>query len=1009
MTLQDWNEINLSENPAIELLMAMGYTYAEPSELEKERESLKDPVLIGRLERKLKEINPWLSEDGVKKAVRAITNVSATSLLEANEILHTMLVHGFSVEQDQGSGKKGQNVYFIDYANPEKNEFMATRQYKVAGPKTAIIPDIVLFINGIPVAVIECKSPTIKDPIQKAVEQLFRDQEFKEEYKGRGAPRLFETVQVLAGVCQQAAKYGTTYTPYQNFYDWKVPYPLTLDELNAKYTSKIFDKPPTAQDVLLCGLFDKTNLLDIIRNFITFEVENGRTKKKICRYQQFIAVNNALVKILSAKDPQKRGGIIWHTQGSGKSLSMLWLAVKLKHLPKFENPLLVIVTDRIDLDTQIKGTFERCGFPNPLSPESGRELSHIIRDGQGQTVLATIQKFQELEEGASLTDSENVFVMVDEAHRTQYNKIAAIMRQAMPNACFIGFTGTPIDKKDRSTLRTFGSYIHTYTIEQAVQDGATVPIYYESRLPNIQIQGSNLDELFDRYFAEYTEEQRAEIKQKYATEDAIAIASSRIETICLDIIKHYEEFILPNGFKAQIVVNSREAAVIYKETLDRLNAPASAVIMSQSNNDPERLAKHHHSQAENKELIRSFKEDSAEKLAMLVVCDKLITGFDAPVEQVMYLDKPLKEHTLLQAIARVNRTEHKKTYGLIVDYWGVSKDLQAALGIFDATDIMGAMLPKNEELPRLEARHRAVMQFFDKVDRNDIEACLKVITPEDIRADFDLAFKRFSQSMDMVLPDPAALRFSGDLKLLGKLRNAASARFRDAALDLSSCGAKVRDLIEEHIKTTGIQKILEPVSIFSSKFDEVVSALTSDEAKASEMEHALRHEIHVHITENPVFYQSLKEKLEKIIEEQRAERLNSAQALKHLQSMLDEVRSIGNKAKDFGLSETEYALYEMLSTNAGDQASGGTGPGATKEPSPGFGAAVSGRDFKGLTQKIVAEVETLAVIDWIHKDDVQREMRRKVKGVLRDNNYEFEEIEEMTPRIMDLARARLQK
>lgn len=1002
MTSQDWNEINLSETPAIELLKALGYIHVPPEELEKDRESLKSPFLIGRLGCKLKEINPWLSDDGVKKALRAITTVAATSLLEANEKVHTMLVHGYSVEEDQGTGKKGQNVRFIDFESVDRNEFIVTRQLKVVGPKTPIIPDIVLFINGIPVAVIECKSPTIKDPIQKAVEQLFRDQEFKEEYKGRGAPRLFEPVQILAGICQQAAKYGTTYTPYQNFYDWKVPYPLTLDELNSKYTSKLSGKPPTAQDILLCGIFERGNLLDIIRNFIAFEVENGRVKKKICRYQQFVAVNNALQKILSAKDPQKRGGVIWHTQGSGKSLSMLWLAVKLKHYPKFDNPLLVIVTDRVDLDSQIKGTFERCGFPNPLAPDSGRELSKLISDGQGQTVLTTIQKFQELEAGAFLTDSENVFVMVDEAHRTQYNKIAAIMRQAMPNACFIGFTGTPIDKKDRSTMRTFGQYIHTYTIEQAVQDGATVPIYYESRLPDIQIQGSNLDELFDRYFSEYTEEQRAKIKQKYATEDAIALASSRIETICLDIIKHYEQFILPNGFKAQIVVNSREAAVLYKETLDRLNAPASAVIMSQSNNDPERLAKHHHSQAETKELIRSFKEDSSDKLAILIVCDKLITGFDAPIEQVMYLDRPLKEHTLLQAIARVNRTAHKKTYGLIVDYWGVSKELQDALGIFNETDIIGAMLPKNEELPRLEARHRTAMQFFDKADKTDIEACLKVITPPDIRADFELAFRRFSESMDMVLPDPAALRYSPDLKWLGKLRNAARARFRDAALDLAVCGAKVRDLIEEHIKTTGIQKILEPVSIFSSKFDDVVAALNSDEAKASEMEHAIRHEIHVHIAENPVFYQSLREKLEQIIEERRRERLDAVQALKHLQGLVDELRGIGDKAKDIGLNETEYALYEMLSSE-------GKGAGATREASPGFGDSAQAVDLKGLTQKIISEVGGLAVIDWIHKEDIQREMRKKIKGVLRDSNYEFEEIEEMTPKIMDLARARLQK
>ncbi|MBA7658381.1 hypothetical protein ES703_66332 [subsurface metagenome] len=878
-----------------------------------------------------------------------------------------------------------------------------------------------MFVNGIPLVIIECKSPTIHNPIEKAIDQLFRYQELKDEYKDRGAPKLFETIQILIATCGQKAKFATVCSPYRHFLEWKFPYPITLDELNEKHTAKLFARTPTPQDVLIYGLLNPPNLFDLIRNFTSFEVESGKTVKKIARYQQLIAVNNSLKRIQKAKDSKKRGGVIWHTQGSGKSLSMLWLAVKLRRCKELKNPTLVIVTDRIDLDNQIVGTFQRCGFPNPAQAKSVSGLRDLIRLGNGQTIMTTIQKFQELSEEKGhpvLSEEKNVFVMIDEAHRTQYRNLAANMRQALPNACFVGFTGTPIDKKDRSTVQTFGHYIHTYTIEQAVQDGATVPIYYESRLPDVHVQGENLDTIFDRYFQDYSEKEREEIKRKYATEEIIGLASSRIEAICLDIIEHYEKFIMPNRFKAQIVTPSRESAVIYKETLDRLNAPFSAVLISGSNNDPQHLKKQHKTKAEEKEIIRQFKEEPVDKLAIIVVCDKLLTGFDAPVEQVMYIDRSLKEHTLLQAIARVNRTAEKKDYGLVVDYWGISRDLQEALGVFQVTDIAGALTPKTDELPRLETRHRAAMRFFDKVEKSDLEACIKVLEPEDIRADFDLAFRRFSQSMDMILPDPAALRYGADLKWLGKVRNAARARFRDSSLDLYSCGAKVRQLIEEHIRTDGIQKLLEPVSIFSKKFDEVVAALTSPEAKASEIEHAIRHEIHVRLEENPVFYESLKARLEKIIEERKQERISAAEELRYLNTLVEEMRNIGKTAQDLGFSETEYALYKILAADSSSSGESERFKGSViKEPSAHYGVLPADASMltrekelqKDLTHTILETLEKLAVIDWTQKNDVQREMRRQTKYILRTKGYESDEIERLTIKIMDLARVRLAK
>lgn len=841
--------------------------------------------------------------------------------------------------------------------------------------------------------IIECKSPFVNEPVSEAMEQLIRYQELDDQYKSQGAPKLFHSAQILIATCGQAARYATVGTPKRHWGEWKVPYPLTLDQLQMRVGTI-----PTPQDVLFFGALARANLLDLIRNFIVFEVEGAQSVKKLARYQQFIAVNKAVERITEAKDPAMRGGIVWHTQGSGKSLTMVFLAVKLRRLSETENPALLVVTDRTDLDRQIAGTFEHSGFPNPVRARSVRDLQKLLSKGNGQTIMTTVQKFQDIpnSQQTALNDAKNVFVMVDEAHRSQYRSLAAKMRRALPNACFLGFTGTPIDKRDRSTLQTFGPYIHTYTIEQAVQDGATVPIYYEMRQTLDQVEGESLDAIFDRVFREYSEEERTAIKQRYATAEAIAGSPRRIERIGLDIIRHFEQHIHPNGFKAQVVACNRETAVTYKETLDRLGAPPSALIMSSSNSDPERLAKYRLSKEEQDKLIGRFK-DADDPLAILVVCDMLLTGFDAPVEQVMYLDSPLREHSLLQAIARVNRTADKKDYGLVVDYWGVAEQLQDALNIFAPEDVQGALRPKTDELPRLESRHRTVLRFFQGVNRSDLEACLWVLEPEDTRAEFDLAFRRFAQSLDMVLPDPAALPYLDDLKWLGDIRNAARIRFRDERLDLSDCRAKVRALIEEHIQSLGVEQLLEPVSILAPEFDEEVAKLGSDEAKASAMEHAIRYEIHVRLDENPVFYLSLRERLEQIIEDRRLARIESAEQLKLLNGVLGEIRNVHRTAQDIGLDDSGFAIYKLLESPGGD---------GEMEASPESSEPLD-VERRDLAQQIKSSIEELAVVDWVHKEEVQRLMRRAVKTHLRSAGYPKEQIEPLTARTMDVARVRL--
>ena len=994
-----WDELHLSENPAVALLESLGYTYVPPEHLDQERPSLKEPILTTRLAAALKRLNPRLSETNVGAAVKAATQVPATSLAEANKNLHTSLTYGIALEQDHGDGRKSHTVRFFDFDDPDNNEWIVTRQYRVRGSKKHIIPDVVAFVNGLPLAIIECKSPTIGDGWKsQAVQQLHRYQELGTRWKNQGAPKLFETAQILIGTCGERAVYGTVGTPERFFLEWKEPYPLNPDQLENH-----LGHLPKPEDTLLYGLLERRNLLDIVRNFVVFEVESGRTVRKLTRYRQFIAVNEAMRRIRTARRPSDRGGVVWHTQGSGKSLTMLWLALKLRRDPSQQQPTIVIVTDRTKLDGQIAGIFTACGFPNPERADSVRDLRRILEHPTGKTVMTTIQKFQEIT-GAStprdrtvhptLSEAPNIFVMVDEAHRSQYRSLAANMRQALPNACFLGFTGTPIDKKDRSTLRTFGRYIDTYTIEQAVQDKATVPIFYESRLPELQIIGQTIDKVFDHVFADRTDDERAAIKQRYATEPAIAAAPRRIEAVCLDLIDHFTKFIAPNGFKAQIVATSRHAAVTYKEALDRLNGPQSALIMSAGHNDEERLARWHLSKQQQDQLIERFK-DQNDPLSILVVCDMLLTGFDAPVEQVMYLDAPLREHSLLQAIARVNRPHgDEKTYGLVVDYWGVSVKLAEALAVFSTADVQGALTPNVDELPRLQSRHAATMRFFQPVEnKDDLDACVRVLEPEDVRAEFDLAFRRFSQSMDMLLPDPRALPYQTDLRWLGKIRGAASARYRDSRLDLSGCGEKVRKLIADAVAADGIEILVKEVQLFSAEFDEKVDALRTDEAKASEMEHAIRHEINVRVEENPVFYESLRKRLEEIIEQHRLERLDAAEQLKLFASLKDELQGEQSRAKDMGLEARGFAIYGLL-----EQAR----PMMVEEKREPYDGA--NRDLASLIDESVAPFTD--IVDWWEKDDVQRQMRRQIKRHLRGSGMESDSVERVASEIVDLTKVR---
>ncbi|MBU8967508.1 type I restriction endonuclease subunit R [Bacillus altitudinis] len=973
-----WNEKQLVENRMIKQLQEMGYEHLHGSSLDSERESRGEIILKDRVRKAILRLNSWISDINLTKVIRSITHIESTSLMEANQKFHEMIVNMISIQQDLGKGKKSQTVKLIDFERPNNNEFLVVEQFTISNALGNIRPDLIIFVNGLPLVIVECKSPMLSpdEQIGEGVRQLTRYQTSHEQ--------LFHYNQFMIVTSNDRAKAGTIGAKVQHYGEWKDPYPRTVVELGDS---------PTPQDILTAGMLTKESLLDLIRNFIVYEPVEGRTIKKLARYQQFRAVNKAINRILHAEDKTQRGGIVWHTQGSGKSLTMVYLAVKLRRIKELKNPTIVVVTDRKDLDDQITNTFRRCGFPNPQQAESVAQLRQLLQQGAGSTIMTLVQKFQEdaeTMEFKNLSTAENIFVMIDESHRSQYGGLATTMKSAMPNACYLAFTGTPIDKEDKSTKRTFGPYIDKYTIEQAVKDGATVPIFYEARMVDLHVQGDSLDELFERQFREYSEEDRERIKKKYATEEAIISSRKRIKRIVLDMIEHYETHIQPNGFKAQVVAISREAAVIYKEMLDELSNYESKVIMSAGHNDKEHLQKHHISKEEEKEIINRFKKPMSEdKLCFIIVCDKLLTGFDAPIEQVMYLDKPIKEHNLLQAIARTNRTYDKKTYGLIVDYYGVSRFLEQALNIFNEEDVQGALQSIDTEIPRLQSRHRAVMRFFDYISTENLEACLQVLEPEDIRNEFDTAFKRFSESMDMIMPSPKAHDYIRDLKFLGRVRQLAKSRYREEQMDISDCGEKVKQLIEEHLAAVGIDVVHEPIDILSNKFEKRIEEEKTPEGKAAEMEHAIRHEIRVKLEENPVYYTSLKERLEELLQRRRERQIDIEEILTELRNMVNDMRSTVEKSQEQGFTREQYPFYQMLE----------------KEMPP----YEDSEDLKALTHLITDIIQQETVVEWINKEDVKREMRKKIKKQLRVSPCPKDKLESLTQQLIDLAAVHYRK
>ncbi|WP_027627187.1 type I restriction endonuclease subunit R [Ruminiclostridium cellobioparum] len=994
------NEEMLVELPAVQYIKdKLDYEFVYGDQLnpeQGERDSMTEVILVKRLERSLKRLNPWMDEGSINKAVRLLARPEnlGTNLLEINEKIYDVLVNlTFALDQDlDGSGqKKYHTVTFIDWENPSNNEFLITRQFRIQGPNEKAIPDIVLFVNGIPVVVLECKSPFLEQSKNEkmgkheAYEQLRRYMDARGSEKVEGVPRLFYT-NFFTGILNKYHAYaGTISSKYGHYVEWKDPYPFKKESIE--------DVGNNGQNLFLQGLLEKSNLLDVMRNFLLFEAdsETGTKVKKLCRYQQYRAVNKALDRLIHGKDSVSRGGVVWHTQGSGKSLTMVFLARKIRRVAELMDATIVVVTDRIDLDKQIYNTFVRTlsSITTPVRAESVSEMKDLLSKAQPQIIMTTIHKFQSEKEASEimndskqraalvfekefpvLTTKSNVIVLADEAHRSQYTGMAKNMRDALPNAAFVGFTGTPIDKEDKSTPRTFGSYIDKYTIQQAVDDGATVKIVYEGRRPDLHIKADTLEGLFDQAFEDKSDDEKEAIKQKYANKRSIVEADSRVEDIAKDMLQHYKEQIYPNGFKAQVVCVSRDACVKYYNAMNKHMKAITGeelevkVIFSGNLNDPPHLKAHFTTKEEQDAIIKRFtKPLDKDKLAFLIVKDMLLTGFDAPIEQVMYLDRPLKEHGLLQAIARVNRTcGEKKKCGYVVDYYGVTDFLEEALAIFDREELGQPMESLDSIYKQMLSYREAVMAMFVGIEKDDLDALVRKIEPEDKRAEFELAYKRFASAMEQILPAHVPTEHINDLRWLGYIRAAAKARFEPGKeLDIADCGEKVKRLISEHLESLGVRQWIAPVTLFDSDFSSRMKTLKSDEAVASAMEHAIKNVIHVKMDENPVYYTSLLEKLQQLLEETKN---NWVERKKQLEEFINGHVEKGeqHEAKALGLSVEEYAFFETVKKYLTDTEE--TSASIVKEDAAEYISQDVIELSKGIAKDVADIIRQNYVVDW---------------------------------------------
>ncbi len=1030
MNREEYYEDNISKFPARDLLMELGYNYISVEQCEKERKgNLYNVILKDVLKTQLKKMNSYyycgerkeFSEESINRAVDDINEPMADNLIVSSEKIYNALMLGKSYPETQEDGRTQEfNMKYIDWGDISNNVFHVTDEFTVHSSDRLhdTRPDLVLFVNGIPFAVIECKGPTVS--VEQGVEQMIRNQ--KNEY----TPQLFKYAQIVVSTNKNTFRYATTGTSKKYWSEWREEEEEWRDGILEKC---VRNRSVTKQDRDIVSLFSPDRLMEITRYFIVFDANF----KKVCRHQQFFAIRS-IIKTVNKDDEygNHQSGVIWHTQGSGKSLTMVMLAKYILMEMYSFNPKVIIVTDRKDLDNQITKTFAHTRLV-PHKATSGKHLVNLIQSNKADVITTIINKFNTAENQKVRIDDRNIFVLVDESHRSNYGSLAAKMRTVFPNGCYIGFTGTPLMKKEKSTLGRFGGsgYIHKYTIKDAVDDKAIVPLIYEGRFVDQYVNKENIDQWFEKMTSRLNDRERNDLKQKWSRLQRLNSTDERIRKIAFDIENHFINSLKDTGMKAMLAVSSKRDAVRYLWTFEELNDLECAVVIS----GPDEREGEDDIYDKTDDVVLDFWKKMMEQygdadkyedtiknkfcdgeIDILIVCSKLLTGFDAPVCQVLYIDKPLKEHSLLQAIARTNRLYEGKDYGMIIDYRGLLQELNdamdkyslsgAGLDNFEEADLRGAVVDVMKVVSDLREAYSHIVELFYSVkNKNDPNEYEDVLEDEELRNNFYNRLCVFGKALSIVVNSEKAYeavkgeeieRYKKDFAFFNKLRKAVKLRYADGA-DNKEYEVQMQKLLDRNIYVKDLKIIAPPVDILDTEgINELLKDLVTDRSKADAIRYRLTKSISANRQLNPTYYESFSKKIEDTLELYRKKIINEAEYLSKMTKI----------HREYNSGKTEVKYPERIKDDVHSQAFFGSIKTIFEDEKMD---GISEELLADLSCDVTAVIKEYSKVDWTSNSDIQKKISQALDDLLydySDNNgwdLSFELIDKLIDNIKTIA------
>lgn len=1015
------NEMTTSQRPAIEVLQKLGYKYISEEENKNLRNNiLTDVIFKDILAKKLNEINSYeykgekykFSASTIGQAIKDLNEDLVTGLISTNEKIYDLLTLGKSYQENMVDGtKRSFDIKYIDFEHPENNDFYVTEEFSVLrmNGKNYSIPDIVLFVNGIPLAAIECKDASV--PIIQAISQNIRNQ--KPDY----IPQLFKFIQIVMAANKNETKYATCGTPDKFWSTWNEQY---VDKQNELLNKIVIGRQVIKQDRDIISLFEKKRFLELIKDFIIFEAG----KKKICRYQQYFAVKAMLERIKQ----DKKGGVVWHTQGSGKSITMVYITKKIMEDKEIQNPQVVIVTDRIDLDKQIHKTFNRIGV-EAARATTGNNLTDLIKDEKIRVITTVVNKFETVVKSGTVIDAPNTYILVDEGHRTQYGEINRRMQEVFKGAIYISFTGTPIMKKDRNIFDKFGGLIHKYSLDDALKDKAIVPLIYEGKMVDQEVSKEAIDMRLDMLTRNLTPEQKIEVMKKWSRFEKVASSEQRLELIAWDIAKNYNGTLKGTGFNAMLACNKKVEAVkyynIFKEEFPELEV---AVVISPPDmregegsidEDTNDIVKKFYVNA-----ISSYKnEEEYEEtikskfingdIDILIVVDKLLTGFDAPKASTLYLDKQIKEHNLLQAIARVNRLCDGKDYGYIVDYRGLLGELDKALTMyqnagleeFREEDIKSSVYYIDTEIDNMFNAYEELKGLFKDIkNKNDLEEYEVFLENDEIRKEFYNRLCRFGSILGVILPSDQAYYKVGKEKInelrkalafYQKLRAIVKLRYSET-IDHREYEAKMQKLLDNYVVAKEMMRITEPVDITDAeKFDVELNKMDTDRGKADTIRTRLMRTISEKSKEDPAYYKKFSTRIEETIEEYRNRRITDSEYLQRMQAIKEDFRerNSGINYPTNITTENSRAFYGVIYDKL----------------IPKMKENANIEEIGEIALTIQKEIESKIKRDWHYNTDIHNEIAQAIDDTIfmyatrKNINLDLEELDKLIEEIINIA------